>query len=175
MAKKPLLLDGTQDDPVAQFVAQFMGGQQDQQDNNDSSNDPQSYIDDALAGLSSTTLGSDGSQESDPIPQSGDPVASDSSGLGLSPEDQQAFNWVENKESGGRVDAYNPVNTSTGHAFGRGQLTDTNRKAIARRLGIADPNTKDPAQQDRMTLSYMLDRYGSPTKAKQFWLSHNWY
>lgn len=82
--------------------------------------------------------------------------------------------WIIARESGGDTHAYNPVDTSTGHAFGIGQLTTTNRVEIGRRLGI-DPNTTDYCQQLTLLRGYVAGRYGSTTNAVAFWRRHGYF
>jgi hypothetical protein len=101
----------------------------------------------------------------------GEALASQTGGLGLGPEDQAAYDWIIQHESGGDPNAQNPTST----AFGRGQLLDYNRASYAQKLGISDPNTHDPNLQDKMAMQYITERYGTPTKAKEFWQAHGWY
>ena len=43
-------------------------------------------------------------------------------------------------------------------------------------MASAGADWKDNATtQIKWGLDYIKGRYGSPSKAKQFWLSHNWY
>lgn len=82
----------------------------------------------------------------------------------------QDLKWLIGKESGGRTDADNPTST----AFGLGQLIEANRIAYAKKLGVS-PDTQDYNAQLQMMKMYIKDRYGSPTQARRFWESHNWY
>lgn len=79
------------------------------------------------------------------------------------------------RESAGRVDAYNPVKTSTGNAFGISQLTDQNRAKYAKQLGIKDPNTKNWDEQLAMMNAYIQERYKTPEAAWAHWQRHKWY
>lgn len=78
------------------------------------------------------------------------------------------------RESGGNVNAYNPVDTSTGHAFGIGQLTDELRDEIGARLGI-DPNTTNYCDQLALMRDYIAERYGSTANAVAHEESFGWY
>lgn len=125
--------------------------------------------------------GVDDSQPDEPAPGGGSygggntqlsPGAASAGGnLGYGPEDQAAFQWIMQHESGGDPNAKNPTST----AFGRGQLLDYNRASYAQKLGISNPDTTDPGEQDRMMQLYIQERYGTPAKAKQFWEAHGWY
>jgi hypothetical protein len=97
-------------------------------------------------------------------------------GLNLSPAEA----WIIQHESGGSTTARNPQavisgGKNLGHAFGLGQLVDSNRQSYARQLGIADPNTTDPAQQLAMMRLYVKQRYGNPDNAVAFWRRNGWY
>lgn len=81
-----------------------------------------------------------------------------------------ALVWVWDHESGWRNTAENP---SSG-AYGIPQaLPPTKMPKAARppKLG----GTSDTGAQISWGLNYIKSRYGSPTKAKAFWQSHNWY
>lgn len=78
--------------------------------------------------------------------------------------------WLIDHESDGRVEADNPNST----AFGLGQLTIANRRAIGQQLGF-DPETRDYNQQLAMMNEYIRGRYGSPQRARQFWEQNGWY
>lgn len=82
-----------------------------------------------------------------------------------------ARDWVIQHESGGRATAKNPKST----AFGKGQLLRANRIAAAKALGIANPDTTDPDEQDRMADWYVEGRYGSWERAKEFWQEKGYY
>lgn len=69
------------------------------------------------------------------------------------------------KESGWRNTAQNPTST----AFGIGQFLNSTWAGV----GIA--KTSDPALQVEAMARYIRNRYGSPSKALAFHLSHNWY
>jgi hypothetical protein len=97
-------------------------------------------------------------------------------GLNLSPAEA----WIIQRESGGSTTARNPQavisgGKNLGHAFGLGQLVDTNRQSYARQLGIANPDTTDPTQQLAMFRLYVRQRYGTPEQAVEWWRSHGWY
>lgn len=78
----------------------------------------------------------------------------------------QALVWVWDHESGWRWDADNP----TSDAYGIPQALPGSKMASA------GADWKDNATtQIKWGLDYIKGRYGSPSKAKQFWLSHNWY
>jgi hypothetical protein len=83
-----------------------------------------------------------------------------------------AEKWILDHENASYdTSAYNPINTSTGHAFGLGQLTDATREKY---LG-ANMNTTDPALQIQAFRGYIKDRYGTAEAAVEFWKAHNWY
>lgn len=95
---------------------------------------------------------------------------------GMSPEEQ----WIAQRESGGNVFAYNKTAVRykgkvLGHAFGIGQLVDSNRINYAKALGIKNPNTTDYNEQLRMFRAYIKDRYGTAARAKLFWIKNGWY
>lgn len=85
-----------------------------------------------------------------------------------------AERWLIERESGGDVNAYNPVTTDSGNAFGVGQLTTANRQRIGAALGI-DPDTTDYNQQLAMMRYYIQERYGTPEAAMAFWQQNGWY
>ncbi|WP_291531189.1 CHAP domain-containing protein [Bifidobacterium sp. UBA4282] len=78
----------------------------------------------------------------------------------------QALVWIWEHESGWRWDAENP---SSG-AYGIPQALPASKLASA-----GDDWKDNAATQIKWGLDYIADRYGSPSKAKKFWLSHNWY
>lgn len=103
-------------------------------------------------------------------------VPADLAKLGVTPEEA----WIIRHESGGNVMARNPTPVYSngqllGHAFGLGQLVDSNRAAIARSLGIRDPNTTNPAEQLAMMRAYIRGRYGNAANAVAFWQRSHWY
>lgn len=85
------------------------------------------------------------------------------------------FGWTGNelsawytlgmKESGWRNTAQNPTST----AYGIGQFLNSTWASV----GI--PKTSDPYQQVLAMAKYIQQRYGSPSRALAFHLSHNWY
>jgi len=75
------------------------------------------------------------------------------------------WRWLVGKESGGRVSAQNPTST----AFGLGQLLDMNWPKYGGGPG------SDGNEQIRAMAAYISDRYGTPTAARTFWESHNFY
>ncbi|MCI1644401.1 MAG: CHAP domain-containing protein [Bifidobacterium crudilactis] len=80
--------------------------------------------------------------------------------------DWQALIWIWNHESGWRWDADNP----TSDAYGIPQSLPGSKMASA------GADWKDnAATQITWGLGYIAGRYGSPSNAKTFWLSHNWY
>lgn len=79
--------------------------------------------------------------------------------------------FIIGKESGGRTNAKNPKSS----AFGVGQLLIGNRQKFAKQLGIKDPNTTDPHEQEMMMDQYVKERYGDYKKAASFWKTHGWY
>lgn len=85
-----------------------------------------------------------------------------------------AERWLIERESGGDVNAYNPVQTDSGNAFGLGQLTTANRQRIGNALGI-NPDTTDYNEQLAMMRYYINERYGSPEAAMAFWQQNGWY
>ena len=82
--------------------------------------------------------------------------------------------WIIRRESGGSVRAWNRIATSTGHAFGLGQLTRESRVRAARRIGVA-ADTVDACQQLELMRVYIHERYGSTAEAVAFWRRHGWY
>lgn len=85
----------------------------------------------------------------------------------LSPDEA----WIIQRESGFRPDAFNktPVrlNGRDEHAFGLGQLIDSNRRSAAAALGISNPNTTDPYEQLAMFRWYVANRYGNAAEARR--------
>lgn len=82
--------------------------------------------------------------------------------------------WIIARESGGNVHAWNGTATSTGHAFGLGQLTDDNRARLAVRLRVV-PTSTNPCDQLALMRAYIFERYGSVQRAVAFWRLHGWY
>ncbi|WP_026642209.1 CHAP domain-containing protein [Bifidobacterium tsurumiense] len=80
--------------------------------------------------------------------------------------DWQALVWIWDHESGWRWNADNP----TSDAYGIPQALPGSKMASA------GADWKDnAATQIKWGLDYIKGRYGSPGRAKQFWLAHNWY
>src|SRR5436190_2667317 len=80
-----------------------------------------------------------------------------------SPAELNAWYQLGMKESGWRNTAQNPTST----AYGIGQFLDSTWRGY----GIA--KTSDPAQQVEAMARYIKARYGSPSKALAFHISHN--
>jgi hypothetical protein len=85
--------------------------------------------------------------------------------FGWNDKELQAWYTLGMKESGWRNNAQNPHST----AFGIGQFLDSTWK------GVGMSKTSDPAQQVLAMAKYIKNRYGSPSKALAFHISHNWY
>lgn len=79
--------------------------------------------------------------------------------------DINAWYTLGMKESGWRANAQNPTST----AYGIGQFLDSTWSGY----GIA--KTSDPGQQVLAMARYIKARYGSPSRALAFHISHNWY
>ena len=77
---------------------------------------------------------------------------------GLSAEDAAAKEWIAQKESSGSYTAQN------GQYYGRYQLTNTYLNG--------DLST---ANQEKVANQYVVNRYGSWSAAKNFWLANGWY
>ena len=77
---------------------------------------------------------------------------------GLSAEDAAAKEWIAQKESSGSYTAKN------GQYYGRYQLTITYLNGDL-----------SPANQEKVANQYVVNRYGSWTAAKNFWLANGWY
>ena len=77
---------------------------------------------------------------------------------GLSAEDAAAKEWIAQKESSGRYTAQN------GQYYGRYQLTITYLNGDL-----------SPANQEKVANQYVVNRYGSWSAAKNFWLANGWY
>ena len=77
---------------------------------------------------------------------------------GLSAEDAAAKEWIAQKESSGSYTAQN------GQYYGRYQLTLTYLNGDL-----------SPANQEKVANQYVINRYGSWSAAKNFWLANGWY
>ena len=77
---------------------------------------------------------------------------------GLSSEDAAAKEWIAQKESSGSYTAQN------GQYYGRYQLTLTYLNGDL-----------SPANQEKVANQYVVNRYGSWSAAKNFWLANGWY
>ena len=77
---------------------------------------------------------------------------------GLSAEDAAAQEWIAQKESSGSYTAQN------GQYYGRYQLTITYLNGDL-----------SPANQEKVANQYVVNRYGSWSAAKNFWLANGWY
>ena len=77
---------------------------------------------------------------------------------GLSSEDAAAKEWIAQKESSGSYTAQN------GQFYGRYQLTITYLNGDL-----------SPANQEKVANQYVVNRYGSWSAAKNFWLANGWY
>jgi len=81
------------------------------------------------------------------------------------PGEWNAFYTIVKKESGWNPNAQNRTST----AYGLGQFLNSSWKGT----GIA--KTSDPNLQLDAVVNYIRNRYGTPSRALQFHLSHNWY
>ena len=77
---------------------------------------------------------------------------------GLSAEDAAAKEWIAQKESSGSYTAQN------GQYYGRYQLTITYLNGYL-----------SPSNQEKVANLYVVNRYGSWSAAKNFWLANGWY
>ena len=77
---------------------------------------------------------------------------------GLSAEDAAAKEWIARKESSGSYTAQN------GQYYGRYQLTITYLNGDL-----------SPENQEKVANQYVVNRYGSWSAAKNFWLTNGWY
>ena len=77
---------------------------------------------------------------------------------GLNAEDAAAKEWIAQKESSGSYTAQN------GQYYGRYQLTITYLNGDL-----------SPANQEKVANQYVVNRYGSWSAAKNFWLANGWY
>ena len=76
----------------------------------------------------------------------------------LSAEDAAAKEWIAQKESSGSYTAQN------GQYYGRYQLTITYLNGDL-----------SPENQEKVANQYVVNRYGSWSAAKNFWLTNGWY
>ena len=74
--------------------------------------------------------------------------------------EQEAKEWIANKESGGDYGAVNP----SGKYIGRYQLDQSYLNG-----------DHSPANQEKVADEYVAERYGSWTGAKQAWQQKGWY
>ena len=77
---------------------------------------------------------------------------------GLSSEDAAAKEWIAQKESSGSYTAQN------GQYYGRYQLS----------LSYLNGDLSE-ANQEKVANQYVVNRYGSWSAAKNFWLANGWY
>lgn len=77
---------------------------------------------------------------------------------GLSAEDAAAKEWIAQKESSGSYTAQN------GQYYGRYQLS----------LSYLNGDLS-PENQEKVANQYVVNRYGSWSAAKNFWLANSWY
>lgn len=77
---------------------------------------------------------------------------------GLSAEDATAKEWIAQKESSGSYTAQN------GQYYGRYQLS----------LSYLNGDLS-PENQEKVANQYVVNRYGSWSAAKNFWLANGWY
>lgn len=77
---------------------------------------------------------------------------------GLSAEDAATKEWIAQKESSGSYTAQN------GQYYGRYQLTITYLNGDL-----------SPENQEKVANQYVVNRYGSWSAAKNFWLTNGWY
>lgn len=92
------------------------------------------------------------------IPSSDSQKSGSSSNSSNTSADEEARKWIIQKESGGQVKATN------GRYYGLYQLD----------LAYLNGDLSE-SNQHKVAESYMRSRYGSWTKAKEFWQSHNWW
>lgn len=81
-----------------------------------------------------------------------------SASYGLSAEDAAAKEWIAQKESSGSYTAQN------GQYYGRYQLS----------LSYLNGDLS-PENQEKVANQYVVNRYGSWSAAKNFWLANGWY
>lgn len=85
-------------------------------------------------------------------------TTSNSASDGLSAEDAAAKEWIAQKESSGSYTAQN------GKYYGRYQLS----------LSYLNGDLS-PENQEKVANQYVVNRYGSWSAAKNFWLANGWY
>lgn len=85
--------------------------------------------------------------------------------LGMGADEIGPLITLWNKESGWNPAAQNPTST----AYGIAQFLNSTWK------GTGYEKTSDPYKQIDAGLSYIMGRYGSPSRALQFHLKNNWY
>jgi len=107
-----------------------------------------------------------------PTPSRGTPARNAMLGRGMAAArgwtgpNWDALNWIYMHESGWNQYAKNP----SSDAYGIPQALPGSKMASAG----ADWRT-NAATQIKWGLGYIAERYGTPTKAQQFWKAHNWY
>lgn len=74
--------------------------------------------------------------------------------------EEQAKEWIAQRESGGDYDAVSP----SGNYVGRYQLSKDKLNG-----------DYSPQHQDEVADRYVKERYGSWSKAQEWWASHGWY
>lgn len=79
------------------------------------------------------------------------------------------FNWIISHESSFSPTADNPTST----AYGYGQFLDSTRDDYTSRYNM--PYIGHPVNQLVLTYHYMVNRYGSPQGAVEFWKANHWY
>lgn len=84
---------------------------------------------------------------------------------GWGADEMGAWYTLGMKESGWNNNAQNPTST----AYGIGQFLNSTW------AGVGIGKTNDPATQVEAMARYIKNRYGSPSRALAFHLSHNWY
>lgn len=88
--------------------------------------------------------------------------------VGIPTKQLSAFNWIISHESSFNPHADNPTST----AYGYGQFLKATRNDYERKYGLDYSN---PVNQLILAYHYMVNRYGSPQGAVQFWKKHHWY
>jgi hypothetical protein len=77
-----------------------------------------------------------------------------------------AFNWIIKKESGWNFQAVNKSSAATGLC----------QSLPAKKMASAGPDyLTNPTTQVKWCISYIKQRYGTPSKAQDFHKSHNWF
>jgi hypothetical protein len=79
----------------------------------------------------------------------------------LSAANTNALLWIAKRES-----SYHPTSSNHGKCLGLFQLS----KSM-----VGHHQWWDPTYNTRRAIKYMKGRYGSPAKAKAFWMRHSWY